>query len=1073
MHTDPRTRDLRWAWMLAWLLVVASLSAPVGLAQFRPGDYRAESDQDRAEIEYERSRPQQAAYELRRALAHARLGAAASTIEPQTLCPATVSQGDGHPTFGRLALQPLTPRSALRPTTARWSTVAPASQSAAGIFGEYISEQVVQSRCINCHVEGGVSGHTRLVLSASTVDGHEALNLAVFENLTATIEGATDLILNKIQGVAHGGGIQVPAGSADFANMERFLRLLSGEGTSGTGLSPDSLFEGVTMASPARTLRRAALVFAGRLPTPAELTAVSDGSIGSLRRTIRGLMTGPGFHQFLIRASNDRLLTDRHIIDVLDPEEGFLVDLANIHWEKAKSAIDRGYDHPIKDREFREWERAFQFGASRAPLELIAHVVENDLPYTEILTADYVMANPFAARAYGADTAFDDPNDPYEFRPSRVVSYFRNDDSKIRIETDDRLGRWIANPGTLSTKYPHAGILNTTAFLLRYPTTATNRNRARARWTYYYFLGLDIEKSAARTTDPDALADTDNPTMKNPACTVCHSIMDPVAGTFQNYGEEGLYRDAWGGLDSLAGLYKRPKDGSESPYQEGDTWYRDMRDPGFDGVLAPSADNSVQWLAERIATDPRFAEAAVKFWWPAILGVEVASPPEDEGDSGFEAQLVAATAQQAEVERLADAFRQGIAGGKPFNGRDLLAEIALSPWFRAESTGNGDPVRDAALAHAGMERILTPEELEIKTEAITGYVWGRRLSTYVKHGRDTHLNGTLAQYGRYELMYGGIDSDGIAVRAGDLTPLMAAVAQRHAIEISCPVVMREFFLLPERQRRLFGGIDKTTSPVWEAFKASEITAESWRGRQTVSILVSLAAGTKTVRLAFTNDFYDSSTKDDRNLALHEVIVRDQRGSVIERIELKDLAPQQEPDCNRPRDDSFKLSCEGWLDVPVSVPVAGEYRIDVSAWQDAGGDEPAKLEITVESDGDSSRGALAIKRKLSELHETLFGVTPAADSPDIEESYRLFREVWERRRATEGSRFSEKCHINDIRYFEGLVDEAWGFDRWGNARIDERAWDLLDRTDRSDPHHVARTWVVVLAYLLSDYRYLYF
>ena len=228
-----------------------------------------------------------------------------------------------------------------------------------------------------------------------------------------------------------------------------------------------------------------------------------------------------------------------------------------------------------------------------------------------------------------------------------------------------------------------------------------------------------------------------------------------------------------------------------------------------------------------------------------------------------------------------------------------------------------------------------------------------------------------------------------------------------------------------------------------------------------------------MRLAFTNDFYDSSTKDDRNLALHEVIVRDQRGSVIERIELKDLAPQQEPDCNRPRDDSFKLSCEGWLDVPVSVPVAGEYRIDVSAWQDAGGDEPAKLEITVESDGDSSRGALAIKRKLSELHETLFGVTPAADSPDIEESYRLFREVWERRRATEGSRFSEKCHINDIRYFEGLVDEAWGFDRWGNARIDERAWDLLDRTDRSDPHHVARTWVVVLAYLLSDYRYLYF
>ena len=707
-------------------------------------------------------------------------------------------------------------------------------------------------------------------------------------------------------------------------------------------------------------------------------------------------------------------------------------------------------------------------------MELIAHVVENDLPYTEILTADYIMANPFAARAYGADTQFDNPDDPYEFRPSRIVSYYRDDDSKVRIETDPELGPWIANPGNLKTEYPHAGILNTTVFLLRYPTTATNRNRARSRWTYYHFLGLDIEKSAARTTDPEALADTDNPTMKNPACTVCHSVMDPVAGVFQNYGEEGLYRDAWGGLDSLAQLYKHPEDGSESPYQEGDTWYRDMREPGFGDASAPSADNSLEWLAGRIGSDPRFAEAAVRFWWPPILGVELARPPEDQADSGFAAQLAAATAQQQEVRRLAEAFRQGIAGGKPFNARDLLAEIALSPWFRADSAGDRDSVRDAALAHAGVERLLTPEELEIKTEAITGFVWGRSLSQYVKHGRDTYLNGTLPDYGRYELMYGGIDSDGIAKRASDLTPLMAAVAQRHAIEVSCPVVLREFFLLSDDQRRLFRGIDRTTSPVSEAFAATDITAETSRDRQTVSLDVSLAAGDKTVRLAFTNDFYDDETGDDRNLALRDLTVRDLGGPVIERIELKDLPAQQKPDCNRPQGDSFKLSCDGWLDVPVSVPVDGEYRIDVAAWQDAGGGEPARLEITVESDGDSSRGAMAIKRKLAELHELLFGVTVAADSPDIDESYRLFREVWERKRSTEGGHFGEAtCNINDVRYFEGIVDDAWEYNKSGDATVDRRSWDLLDQTDRSDPFHVARTWVVVLAYLLSDYRYVYF
>ena len=115
---------------------------------------------------------------------------------------------------------------------------------------------------------------------------------------------------------------------------------------------------------------------------------------------------------------------------------------------------------------------------------------------------------------------------------------------------------WIVDPGPLHTDYPHAGILNTTVFLQRYPSTATNRNRARSRWTYYHFLGLDIEKSAPRTTDPEALADTNNPTLFNPACTVCHQVLDPVAGAFQNYGDEGFYRDQWEGLDSLDGHYK-------------------------------------------------------------------------------------------------------------------------------------------------------------------------------------------------------------------------------------------------------------------------------------------------------------------------------------------------------------------------------------------------------------------------------------------------------------------------------------------------------------------------------------
>ena len=342
------------------------------------------------------------------------------------------------------------------------------------------------------------------------------------------------------------------AGTEDYANMERFLSLL-GEDVGPVAITPDTLFDGVKMESTRSTLRRVAIVFAGRIPTEEEYQSIRTGGLTSLRAGIRGLMEGPEFHDFLIRASNDRLFTDRDLEEQIIPRDGLFVDLTN----KFYRLIEEAGGDPMNAPEAWEWRGKAQYGAGRAPLELIAHVVENDLPYAQILTGDYIMANPMAAEAYGAPTSYEDPSNPLEFKPSEIVSYYRDDDSKeTEIAYDTFTILHVLNPGNLLTFYPHSGILNTTVFLRRYPTTATNRNRARARWTYYHFLGLDIEKSASRTTDPVALADTNNPTMGNTACTVCHSVMDPVAGAFQNYGDEGLYRDQWGGLDSLDGFYK-------------------------------------------------------------------------------------------------------------------------------------------------------------------------------------------------------------------------------------------------------------------------------------------------------------------------------------------------------------------------------------------------------------------------------------------------------------------------------------------------------------------------------------
>ena len=904
------------------------------------------------------------------------------------------------------------------------------------------------------------------------------------------------------------------------------------------------------------------------------------------------------------------MLTDRD-------DRGIIAEVQFVDFTREDYRLKKEAQASGDSRSLGDWAGKVDFGARRAPLELIAHVVENDLPYTEILTADYIMANPFAARAYGASTTFDDPEDPREFTPSEIVSYYRwGDDFNYEYDPILQANR-IIDPGSLRTDYPHTGILNTTMFLKRYPTTATNRNRARARWTYYHFLGVDIENSASRTMDAVALADTNNPTMHNPACTVCHTVMDPVAGAFQDYGDDGLYKDQRGGMDSLHEIYKedygtplnveatswqdretlswqlslaagtqtmkvtypnhfwdevareggimnldrldllddqgqrvtsvefedvdvpvaswgddcgtpRRNTGTGSgdylelwagwdtcalridveaatagaytaeviawsnghderyeddgyarlavtanAYEEGDTWYRDMRTPGFSGQQAPKSGDSLQWLTRKIVADPRFAEATVRFWWPAIMGSEVAEPPAEEGDANFEGQLLAANSQGAEVRRLAEGFRQGFNRRSRYNLKDLLVEMVLSKWFRADALSISDSVREVALRHAGARRLLTPEELAHKTAALTGYQWGRHINPFCWSDCDAEPN-RLTQ--NYRLLYGGIDSDGITERARNVTSVMAGVAKRYAVSTSCPVIVRELFLLPEEDRRLFGGIDRSTRPDLSFGASFEIEAASRPGREILSLEGSLAEGSHTVRLSYLNDYYGGSSATDRNVRFDRLDLRNAAGQIVASYELETLEPID--DCNRPLDDHFALHCRGSLDVPINVPAAGQYTIEVVAWADQAGDELPQLDVVVLNAANSGSGAEAIRAKLVELHDTLLGVEVTPYSPDVNVAFELLVDVIQRGQSTENTRINPwDCSFKGDKYFfKGILDDILKEyqKEWG-IYIDFD-WDRVDAymnsINFSDVHYTARAWVVVLSYLLMDYRYLY-
>lgn len=670
-------------------------------------------------------------------------------------------------------------------------------EEAEELFVSSFDANVVQAQCVSCHVDGGVAESSNLVFATSG-STRASENFVALENLLNSRSDGREHILNRVSGNDHPGGNQLPVGSANYLALESILLLIQGQSSNGS-LQDIQFFSGVAQQSYAETLRKASITLAGRLPTASEVAIADESDEAAIRSVLRNLMQGEAFHEFLLDGANDQLLIrgirDSDLLEACGYcYPAFTNRLADLRLEESgeEDEISPELDAFLTNNDL---------GLLEAPLELIAYVVENDRPYSEILTADYTMLNPATNVSMEGTASFNNPSDMTEFQPGVVTGAYVPTDELEYEEFEEVEAIRITNPGSGRLDFPHAGVLNTIGFLKRYPSTATNRNRARARWAFFHFLGLDIERSAPRTTDPVALADTNNPTLLNENCTVCHATLDPVAGAFQNYSDDGFYRID--GLDSLDEFYKYPEDDSPTPYQFGDTWYRDMREPGIFGDKAPHPENSIQWLATEIVSDPAFAAATVRFWWPAVIGTEVLSAPEEVSDGDYEAQLAAFNAQDAAIQEFAASF---VSEG--MNLKDLLVEMILSPWFGsavADSSQLSASLEDAhAQAGLGSETLLTPERLQRKTLALTGFNWNAYQNAYTS-GVVTGL-GDL-----YRLFYGGINSQSITDRAREMTPLMSTVAMSHALESACPIVLKEF-MLPSSQRLLFEDIESTITP---------------------------------------------------------------------------------------------------------------------------------------------------------------------------------------------------------------------------------------------------------------------
>ena len=74
-------------------------------------------------------------------------------------------------------------------------------------------------------------------------------------------------------------------------------------------------------------------------------------------------------------------------------------------------------------------------------------------------------------------------------------------------------------------------------------------------------------------------------------------------------------------------------------------------------------------------------------------------------------------------------------------------------------------------------------------------------------------------------------------------------------------------------------------------------------------------------------------------------------------------------CGGPSEGFYLMANNCSLRVPIEVVSRGLYRVEILAYQEQAGDQAARLEVDVRSEGRQSRGEMAIRRKLADCTES--------------------------------------------------------------------------------------------------------
>jgi hypothetical protein len=212
---------------------------------------------------------------------------------------------------------------------------------------------------------------------------------------------------------------------------------------------------------------------------------------------------------------------------------------------------------------------------------LVEHIVMNNLPFTEIVTANYTMMNGITAAVHG------------QTHPGAFDEWTKTNWDGVR---------------------PAAGILATSSIFMRHASTASNFNRGRANaisdiLLCHDFLSNDIKvDTSVDLNDPVVVSSA---VVSNPSCAGCHQTLDPLASTLFGFALAP-------GFDQIINYPRK------SYYLKAGEWRwqsTNHRPPAYFGVPV----SGLEQLAGQIAGDRRFASCAVKRLASELLQRPVAS----------------------------------------------------------------------------------------------------------------------------------------------------------------------------------------------------------------------------------------------------------------------------------------------------------------------------------------------------------------------------------------------------------------------------------------------------------------